>query len=105
MKDEEMAEEYRNKNCERWETDGLSVDEIAKENYLAGLKAGKPQWHKIADGDFPKKLELGTCSKTVVNQIGTPCHYNYSLQCWQNWSYIEIETPIAWCEIPTFNKE
>ena len=21
--------------------------------YIAGLKAGRPQWHKVADGDYP----------------------------------------------------
>ena len=76
-----------------------------KHGFLAGLKAGRPQWHDLRENpnDLPERIS--TLSKTVINQIGTPCHYNYELQCWQNWSYIKIETPIAWCEIPTFDKE
>lgn len=61
MKDEEMAEEeyklaeevikpiYRNaiQNDESFAKYGVNC-------YLAGLKAGRPQWHKVADGDLPK---------------------------------------------------
>ena len=25
--------------------------------FLAGLKAGRPQWHKVADGDLPKAYQ------------------------------------------------
>lgn len=73
-----------------------------KKTFLAGLKAGRPQWHTDPN-DLPERM--ATRSKTVINQIGTPCHYNYDLGHWENWSYIPIETPIAWCEIPTFDKE
>ena len=60
MKDEEMAEEYCNEmmctvcsniicgykgKCAEWET--------RKRTFLAGLKVGRPQWHKVADGDLP----------------------------------------------------
>lgn len=41
MKDEEMAEEYIKDNCIRWECDSLPVDDIAKENFLVGLKVGR----------------------------------------------------------------
>lgn len=51
MKDEELAEEYIKDNCIRWECDSLPVDDIAKENFLAGLKAGRPQWHKVFESD------------------------------------------------------
>ena len=26
-----------------------------EKTFLAGLKAGRPQWHKVADGDLPKE--------------------------------------------------
>ena len=44
--DEEMAEEYVKNNFERWECDCLPVDDIVKQAFLAGLKAGRPQWHE-----------------------------------------------------------
>ena len=28
-----------------------------KEGFLAGLKTGRPQWHKVADGDLPKAYQ------------------------------------------------
>ena len=55
MTDEEMAEEYANTvKCE-WENDTYWVDcrDEVTDAYLAGLKAGKPKWHKVADGDLP----------------------------------------------------
>ena len=111
MTDEEMAEEYRNKNCERWETDGLSVDEIAKENYLAGLKAGRTQWHDLLKdpNDLPKS------TGDYVTNIGvlTYDHYGNGVYKWHTpfceaCDYSDIvddDEVIAWCEIPTFDKE
>lgn len=29
------------------------VDFLIRKAFLAGLKAGKPKWHKVADGDLP----------------------------------------------------
>ena len=57
MKDEEMAEEYAN----GYATPDLECSfrahmfEASKDGFLAGLKAGRPQWHKVADGDLPKE--------------------------------------------------
>ena len=60
MTDEEMAEEYRKSLKQRLiaedEFERLEMfDENVEEAYLAGLKAGRPKWHKVADGgDLPK---------------------------------------------------
>jgi hypothetical protein len=62
MTDEEMAEEYAEKNKKIYGSDEYAdiTDYISiKEAYLAGLKAGKPKWHKVADGDLPKGGEYG----------------------------------------------
>ena len=115
MKDEEMAEQFAD-NVSGLE---LTCSVLASkdkshayrlgryEGFLAGLKAGRPQWHDLRKNpnDLPKRMRKSILSRTVLNQIGTPCHYNYELECWQNWSYIEIDTPVAWCEIHTFDKE
>ena len=54
MKDEEMAEEYAEEHKEvDWEGCDINKEEL-KQAFLAGLKAGRPQWHKVADGDLPK---------------------------------------------------
>lgn len=81
-----------------------------KYGFLAGLKAGKDtnvptKWHDLRKDptDLPERVSsTSPISKTVVNQIGTPCYYHYGLKCWHNLSFIKIATPIAWCEVPTF---
>ena len=62
MKDEEMAEEYAN-NIDYTKTvkifdyvpyhENCDVADMVAQAFLAGLKAGRPQWHKVADGDYP----------------------------------------------------
>lgn len=113
MKDEELfkawkSEQYKDQSTEeRFEfVEHLhTFPKYFEQAFLEGLKAGRPQWHDLRKdpNDLPERISL--LSKTVINQIGTPCQYNYALECWQNWSNTEIETPIAWCEIPTFDKE
>ena len=110
MKDEEMAEEGLNKrlgtmgylnkqNVARPYTDGF------KDGFLAGLKAGRPQWHNLEKDptDLPKDKHDVWCK--YLDQYGegwydkdtntwTLIYRGYHLHC--------IE---AWCEIPTFDKE
>ena len=76
------------------------------EGFLAGLKAGRPQWHKVADGDLPK---VGV---QVLSEQGALVVYKGDGFNWVEYSpnadNIKLrkwEEPIAWCEIPTFDKE
>ena len=62
MKDEEMAEEIVKRNvcgdcnkCQSHGYIGCDIYRYSKDSFLAGLKAGRPQWHKVADGDLPKE--------------------------------------------------
>lgn len=69
MTDEEMAEKYENAQdyCslldvlleEQYNQDygGLScyISPYIEQAYLAGLKASRPEWHKVADGDLPSE--------------------------------------------------
>ena len=62
----QKAEEYISDNCKRWETDGLTVDDIANETYLAGAE---PREKRIAELEKRcanyemniSKMEKGTC--------------------------------------------
>lgn len=64
MTDEEMAEEWCKENMDCVKTvsflnhgcNYFSDEErsVARSAYLAGLKAGRLKWHKVADGDLPK---------------------------------------------------
>jgi len=64
MKDEEMAEEYVKKEGFKFgmfgELDNITSSEANKEikqAFLAGLKAGRPQWHDLRKDptDLPKE--------------------------------------------------
>lgn len=117
MTDEEMAEEYANNQvgC----GDGYYEWDDVKDGFLAGLKAGRPQWHKVADGDYPDTdRTVLAYSDDVVSG-----HYPYFAQyykgftnekkngvdlnwnCWRNNMQRELVEPTVWCEIPTFDKE
>jgi hypothetical protein len=114
MTDEEMAEQYENAQdyCglldvlfeEQYNQDygGLScyISPYIEQAYLAGLKAGKPKWHKVADGDLPKEEDLEM-------QVLCFTHDGYQLL-----SLFSDPKPIfkgygviAWCEIPKYTEE
>ena len=119
MKDEEMAdkhaEEYRKtfRYYRVWH--GLVVDKSPstiveqsfKDGFFAGLKAGRPQWHDLRKdpNDLPKKNGEYFCKvnshweKYGVKHF-TLQPYGYNRQ-WEGQGY----SVIAWCEIPTFDKE
>ena len=114
MKDEEMAEEYAN-NIDYTKTvkifdyvpyhENCDVADMVAQAFLAGLKAGRPQWHDLEKEptDLPKDNHNVWCK--ALDHYGegwydkdtntwTLIYRGYHLHC--------IE---AWCEIPTFNKE
>lgn len=103
---EEYAEEYYYKNYPV--TLNIGEEERKKEVtdiYIAGFKAGKPKWHKVADGDYPP-CERGNYSINIFTDKGNIAYYNYDMECWvAEPSSAEIDPPIAWCELPTFDKE
>ena len=61
MTEEEMADEYAKNNKQIYGSDEYAdiTDYLSiKKAFLAGLKAGKPKWHKVADGDLPKENKI-----------------------------------------------
>lgn len=68
------------------------VKDFIRKAYLEGLKAGSPQWHKVADGDLPDG------ERVVLNQKGMATLYNPFL----GFDGIGV---IAWCEIPIYTGE
>jgi len=113
MKDEEMAEEIANKRCHEIMCYGHCSFNSPKHHRcgewhreyncaLEGLKAGRPQWHDLRKdpNDLPK----------FRRNILVTCEYRSKLKKKREtfeWDY-NSEMPlhaIAWCEIPTFDKE
>lgn len=116
MKDEEMAEEYCNEmmcticsnircrykgKCAEWET--------RKTTFLAGLKAGRPQWHTDPN-DLPKMIEderkisqdVWLHIKDWGREVG---YYDYRKNYWVVRCRQVNLSVIAWCELPTLDKE
>lgn len=105
MTDEEMAEEYKEKHicntCADVQDCGndCPFSRCGVQAFLAGLKAGRPLWHKVADGDLPKDendvlVYSGEDWRMCVGR------YSPKYKAWE----AGCDT-IAWCEIPVFNKE
>jgi hypothetical protein len=102
MTDEEMAEEYCNEEVPFDTTESgekLYTENDLKQAYLAGLKTGRPQWHKVADGDLPKEEDL---------EMQVLC---FTYDGYQLLSLFSDPKPIfkgygviAWCEIPKYKE-
>lgn len=107
MTDEEMAEEYAKGLCKTCTVDTCryntlqtcAIKESLKQAYLAGLEAGRPKWHKVADGDLPKDendvlVYSGEDWRMCVGR------YSPKYKAWET----GCDT-IAWCEIPKYTEE
>ena len=132
MKDEEMVEQKAEKyaknllkdvTCNIGHPRARQINSIDiedawlygyKDGFLAGLKAGRPQWHEVADGDLPKdekdmlmseQLILLTKMKGTNNLSISIGQYNFSTQEFSYPHLAGLTDVIAWCEIPTFDKE
>lgn len=102
MTDEEMAEEWVKSQMVHCIQEQVPYYDFAMQAYLAGLKAGKPNWHKVADGDYPP-CGKGNYTISVLTDKGDIAYYSYNYDCWiAEPSSGEIDPPIAWCEIPRF---
>lgn len=100
--DEELAEEYVSKNNIEWELECYRTSPIGEviQAFLSGLKAGRPQWHDLREN--PNDLPKEKCD--VLDENGNTLHYD-SGYFYKEYIFCTKEYPIAWCEIPTFDKE
>ncbi|MBR6135571.1 MAG: hypothetical protein IKQ22_03705 [Clostridia bacterium] len=107
MTDEEMAEEYKRQFY--GVTSLFSFSDI-EQAFLAGLKA-RLQWHDLRKDptDLPPRMGLG--SEEVYVQYDTKgvtdfACYRFDKNIWERSEDDEQAVGvIAWCEIPTFDKE
>jgi len=89
MTDEEMADKY---------VIDTGNNDCTIEAFLAGLKAGRPKWHKVADGDLPND------NRTVFDEAGDRFYYFRGHFYYENDSIFDRQ-PIAWCDIPKYTEE
>lgn len=103
MTDEEMVEKYTEVSVNEYKDSLVDIDDIdilreaIAEAYLAGLKAGRPQWHDLRKD--PNDLPKEDCEIITLHENG-----NKNIQKWKNgnWTNAIVIPVIAWCEIPTF---
>ena len=69
MTDEEMAEEYIEKNCKIWEEGELTVDEIVRLAFLAGLKADHRLLEQRGSDILKELLDKNKRCKELERQI------------------------------------
>lgn len=126
MTDEEIAEEYVKEMTIQKRKNGLTfiTSPSLKEAFLSGLKAGKPKWHKVADGDLPKGGEYGENNihrniyiKDRYGNLYTgnyfPKDETHAEDCFavevlewgfQGSQFCKKEQISEWCEIPQFKE-
>ena len=102
MKDEEMAEEWWN----NWSVKDWNDIKEGKRLFIQAFLAGRPQWHDLRkeQNDLPKP----TTPVLVILESGVP--YVSWISSDKKWwfctnYYTGEDKVIAWCEIPTFDKE
>ena len=113
MTDEEKAEEYANNEINKMFVDeseevyvrASTLKQIIKNSHLKGLAEGrKEKWHEVADGDYPP-CEKGNYTINVFTNSGHIAYYNYDDECWiAEPTSVEIDPPVAWCEIPKYEE-
>lgn len=131
IEDEELAEEYiakviKHKMAVHDIFEKEKVEHELKQAFLAGLKAGRPEWHKVADGDLPKgddsfgetsihrKIYLKDRYGNLYTGNYYPkdkCHprdcFAVEFLDWglQGANFCEKEQILEWCEIPKYTEE
>ena len=114
MKDEEMADIWVKGHTEIIKDEELGMEYIKepapKDAFLAGLYIGLPQWHDLQENhnDLPKDIGIKLCYTRTAKYVCAS--YDEEYDCWGFvFNNLEHCMPssviIAWCEIPTFDKE
>lgn len=109
MTDDEMVDEYLNKHNYTNSNIGYFASGCCKQAYLAGLKAGKPQWHDLRKNpdDLPP-FEKGAESVSIdvlTDRGEIACYqHGHGENYWRDCNWNEIDPPIAWCEIPKYEE-
>lgn len=110
MKDKELAEEWWNNWVVKDWNDLQKAKDLFIQAFLAGLKA-RLQWHDLRKdpNDLPEKMGLGSVEVYVqydTKGVTDFACYRFDKNIWERSEDNEQAVGvIAWCEIPTFDKE
>ena len=109
MTEEELAEKYIKENNLEWELECHRTDPLIEEicqAFLAGLKAGRPQWHDLRKDpdDLPKnRRNVWITYINGYNQRETT-EASFRYKYWVISGHKTGCEVIAWCEIPKFKE-
>lgn len=117
MKDEEMAEQFADNisgldlTCSLLSAkDKSHAYRLGRyDGFLAGLKAGRPQWHDLRKD--PNDLPKGQINRFLFAYVKNYGGKRPMLVCYNGEWFYDANTynnevkVIEWCEIPTFDKE
>ena len=106
LEDKELAQEWVKNNTD--ESPNSFRGEELQEAFLAGLEAGRPKWHKVADGDLPKEQKEYWCKVFYYESEETFNAFLWFDVKTKNFKFLEdIEDGIedsfdvkSWCELP-----
>jgi hypothetical protein len=105
MTDEEMAATWVKENADSCRSSNMNAYEFAEQAFLAGLKSGRPKWHKVSEQipteekEYLVKLTDGTVDVMTVALDGDLEPY---LLTPKFDFYKDVE---KWCEIPPEESE
>lgn len=105
MTEDEMTKEYCNNEVPFDTTDSgekLYTENDLKHAYLAGLKAGKPKWHKVADGDLPEYRYYVLVSRGT--RTDKALYNKYEEKWYSYYDDDELDNVTAWCELQKFEE-
>ena len=105
MTDEEMAEDYAERNLGKYTNEFGNIYNA----FLAGLKAGRPKWHKVADGEYPKRTgeyltNIGVLTWDYYGDGRYGWHTEFCEHC-DCMDVVDSDEVIAWCEIPQYTED
>lgn len=89
----------------------FSFAKYGVECYLAGLKAGRPKWHKVADGDLPKEDKSIMIYAKLADGVAVGKRrkqgkvYEWYFATYDGTFCLRDKEVIAWCEIPQYTEE
>lgn len=96
MTDEELAKEWAKEHEGEYISDLMNLEEA----FLAGLKAGRPKFHKIAVEGLPSD----SSGQTYLVVDAYDCYMLASFDNGTWYNYYNIENVVAWFEIPMFKE-
>ncbi len=112
MKDEEMAKEWFNKELYLESSmNNLQIEYYCRQAFLAGLKAGRPQWHDLRKDstDIPpmkdKTYSIEVWVKDAKGNYGTAVFSYALLEDDGKYDHWIGTTPVLWTELPTYDEE